>query len=117
MSTGGNVPQQGVVVQEATTQKKRGARGTLGKGTPGKRLKAGWRSAKKDSFKGSLRDYVRAQEKLGVEDALSWLASKGGGTPEQKSARRQRIRERRSNNLIAKQARKGKGKQQQKKSA
>ncbi len=117
MSTGGNVPSQGVVVQDATTAKKRGARGNLGEGTPGSRLKGSWKAAKRDSFKGSLREYARSQAKLGVDDAKTWLLSKGAGTPEQRSARKQRLKERQSNNRMAKLARKGKGKQQQKKAA
>jgi hypothetical protein len=35
-----SVPAQGVNIQEATTAKKRGSPGILGKGTPGSRLKS-----------------------------------------------------------------------------
>lgn len=78
MSTGGNVPTQGVALDEATTKKKRGDRGILGKGTPGKRLKAQWhtaRASKEGPYKGPLREYVKRLAKYnGTEPELVLLA-------------------------------------------
>lgn len=133
MSTGGNVPAQGVSIQEATTAKKRGTRSmgkptgfTFGKGTPSKRLKSDWKSrGKSGSLATSLRDHVKKlagykstdpDEVLLATDAKGWLAVKAGGTPEQKSERKRIRKERASNNRLAKISRK-KPKQQQKKAA
>jgi hypothetical protein len=89
MSTGGNVPTQGVDVQVATTEKKRNSAGKVGKGSAGGRLKSSWRSAKADSYNGSLREYIRGQAKLGVEDAKEWLSCKRpGGSASQRAERK-----------------------------
>ncbi len=119
MSTGGNVPAQGVQLPAAP---KRGARGNVGEGTRSTRLKAYWRKQAKDL---PLRAFIKnlaghkgegaIQELVG--DAKAWLMAKSGGTPEEKSTRKQRRKERASENRSAKLARKGKGKQQQKKAA
>lgn len=97
MSTGGNVPNQGVVVQEATTAKKRGDRGQLGDGSPGGRLKAAWRSGKsKLSLRAWIRDVSTKQVPDLAEDAKLWLESKryrGGKTTLQaRKDRAERIR-------------------------
>lgn len=55
------------------------------------------------------------EEAVGM--AKGWLMAKTAGTPEQRSARKQRLKDRRSINLASKMARKSKGKQNQKKSA
>jgi len=114
MSTGGNVPAQGV---QLPATPKRGPRGNIGEGTPGTRLKSAWRRARKEKespFKGSLRSFVKKfSDGYLADDAKSWLMSKSGGTPEEKADRRRRRKERTSENRTAKLARKGKGKQKQ----
>ncbi len=124
MSTGGNVPQQGVNIEQATTAKKRGHRGELGIGSPGKQLKGMHRKVLKTSGRDiSLREFARqlASNKQSADEdvkvAQTWLLSKrSGGTDEQRKERKLRLKERRSNNLNAKASRKG-GKQQGKKAA
>jgi hypothetical protein len=95
MSTGGNVPSQGAVVQEATSAKKRGDRsmghpnGYVGKGTAGRNLKRRHRrDMKVTKQRISLCEYAKrlASEKPDprlerqVEDvgfATTWLERKG----------------------------------------
>ncbi len=101
MSTGGNVPTQGIVVSEATTEKKRGERGRLGKGTPGSRVKSAWRA---EGSKLSLRDFAR---KLGTEDSKEWFSSKrNGGSDAQRKIRKEARKERAARNAAAKAAKK-----------
>ncbi len=108
MSTGGNVPTQGIVISEATTEKKRGDRGKLGKGTPGKRLKSLWR---KFSANESLKLFVKRELKsITKDDGPQWLASKRyGGTDEQRKIRKEARKERASRNAAAKAAKKAAG--------
>lgn len=76
MSTGGNVPAQGVDVQEATTEKKRNDAGKVGKGTAGSRLKSAWRKA---GGAKSLKEFARGWKSLSpklMEDAQLWLLEK-----------------------------------------
>lgn len=90
MSTGGNVPTHGINVQEATTAKKRGDRGALGKGTPGSRLKSAHRKFSNGKYV-SLRVFAHAlvtgtmvatsnglpkSDEIKA-DAKAWLANKG----------------------------------------
>lgn len=81
------VPMQGVVLTEATTVKRRGPRGELGKGTPGSRLKSYWHMARRrdSGLKGSLRYFINLCAKytgteptsvLNAKDANAWLDAK-----------------------------------------
>jgi hypothetical protein len=81
MSTGGNVPSQGVTVQEATSAKKRGDRsmghpnGYVGKGTAGSRLKSAWR--KWNSAQGAPKNMVTL--KAFAVDVANGVTSMGPG--------------------------------------
>ncbi len=72
MSTGGNVPAQGVTVQ-ATTEKKRNNRGTLGEGTRSLQMKRMWR---RDGAELSLKAYAKEASADGDELATAWLDGK-----------------------------------------
>lgn len=102
MSTGGNVPQQGFNVGETTTEKRRGQRGTVGKGTVGKRIRSAWKA---EGGKESLKEFARRHP-----EGAAWLMDKNGGTPEQRKARAKRIRERKAQNYANKKARGSKSK-------
>lgn len=54
--------------------KKSGPRGELGKGTPGKRLKAMWNEKKRPG--GSLKAFVKSLKDN--DDVAKWLTAKGG---------------------------------------
>lgn len=94
---------------------KRGPRGNLGEGTPGKRIKSAWKAySRRTKTSLSLRDFART---LKGDDGLlveTWLTSKSGGTEEEKRERAKRRKERASNNRMSKMARKSKGKQTKK---
>lgn len=84
MPRAGSVPTQGVSVQAATSERKRGQRGDVGKGTPGKRLKSAWRRwrpARQQDAGKSLRQFARliaiSTNDILQGDAQRWLASKG----------------------------------------
>jgi hypothetical protein len=83
MSTGGNVPTQGVNVQTATTEKKRGNPGKLGTGSAGSRLKSMWR---KSGSKLSLKQFVCAD--ILTDDGKAWLSNKRPGGSDQQRAER-----------------------------
>ncbi len=108
-----SVPSQGVNIEP----KKRGNRGELGEGTPGKRVKAGWRAAQRlkdgtNPFSGPLIAYARWLAKSGDEDSKTWLSSKRhGGSDEQRKERKLRRKEKQSANVAARLERRGKGKQ------
>jgi len=94
----------------------------VGKGTPGKRVKAAWRASGNGGL--SLLAWARQHLVLGGSDRMrgdvtEWLASKRpGGTDERRTQRRLRIRERRAANEAARLARRSNrpgGKQQQRK--
>lgn len=80
MSSGGNVPTQGVSVAEATSEKKRNNRGTLGDGTRSQQMKRMW---KKSGSNLSLKGFARKASEAGgaAEDAdlaQAWLDAKRG---------------------------------------
>jgi hypothetical protein len=106
VSTGGNVPTQGIVVSEATTEKKRGERGRLGKGTPGSRVKSLWSNFGAPGE--SLKLFVRRELKNIVKnDGQLWLDSKRpGGTDAQRKIRKEARKERAARNAAAKAAKK-----------
>lgn len=98
MSSGGTVPHQGTnsdalsakkqaQLAEDVAKSNRGPRGTLGRGTPGKRLKNYWRYARRKdpSLKGSLKHFVHLAAKymgteptavINAQDAVTWLDRK-----------------------------------------
>ncbi len=99
MSTGGNVPTQGVNV---TAEKKRGSAGQEGNGTAGKRLKRAWRNRLEAASTSpvSLLSFVRQVAKLKnedaelAEDAKFWLSCKRPGGSDQQRAERKAKAER-----------------------
>ncbi len=95
MSAGGNVPTQGVVVQAATTEKKRNSAGKVGKGSAGGRLKS---LRKREAPDLPLRAFVRHVAgyrgtdpggATAAEDAKFWLSTKRyRGSDEQRAERK-----------------------------
>jgi hypothetical protein len=110
MSTGGNVPTQGVAVQAATTEKKRGSRCqgkptgfTYGKGRPGLNLRRMYRKELKlwqpkgtypyKSVKAFARHLAKGKDvnTEAAELAKKWLSGKRpGGSDEQRAARKEK---------------------------
>jgi hypothetical protein len=80
--------------QTVVTEKARGDRGELGKGTAGGRIKALWHSecfTKKDlgltkiAGTPSLKAFARAKSKEGNQDAKDWFECKAGALNESRS--------------------------------
>lgn len=85
-----SVPMQGVVLSEATTEKRRGARGDVGNGTPSKRVKNQWLYSKsKLPLKAWAREMQKAPSDL-AKDCKAWFAAKAGGTEAELAARADR---------------------------